>query len=836
LFAAALANFNQWPAVAAAAEIITVEDIVVTAERRATPLRQLPLSLSAIDATALERAGLRSTRDLAGRIPNVSAQPGISNGTAAILTVRGIATSADETFGFDNPVGLYIDGIPLPRAATAAIAFDDIDHIEVLRGPQGTLFGRNTIAGAISLVPRQPAMSFGIEARGEIGNYGLRTVRGRIDSGLVGDGLRLAVSGRREVRDGFIDNRLEPDPRRDPGGGDVWGIRLAARADVTSDWTIDATADWTRLTGVPAASQIVAAGDGTPRPPVTVNGVSFAPVQPAPVSLWLANSQAAAGCDLVVTPERRSKLCLQDTGLVTDVLWGGLLRIEGRIGAVRLRSTTGYRSWSNAADRVDLDGLSAITGPAFSSASLLNGLPAPTLAMVPGITADRAALIAASAVPMVTGRLFSASNQRHSDQWSQEIDLRSDDDAAVQWVAGVIVIREAGSDRNGQDAGVVIDVVDNVLKPQFGALGETLAAGLPAGTRYRLFTQPNTILAYDVVNISAAAYAQAVTRFGSDRRFGVTGGLRLTYDQRRMARIQNGPAAFSPAEVAANRVSVSFTEPTGHLTLDWRGADDLLLWLRMARGYQSGGFNARQPTRLAAPGVTAVPLKPFAPESLWTTEIGARWSAGPASVSGAIFASRHNGKLVNVAIPDAPTFGTIIVNAGRIDYVGAEGEASVRMSRFLKADASVGYTHISVARFPALTITGTDGDIAPVVRIPNAPALTATAALTGTIPVTGSDGLSARLGWTHVGAQYFLSNPLTQPFAAVLRAPASNRFEADVRLNAVNLGRTRLTIAAWAQGWGKLQPVRGVDFGRLGFATLIYAEPARFGLSLALAI
>jgi iron complex outermembrane receptor protein len=803
-------------------------EILVTAERRPVPLSRLPLSISALGAEALDRAAVRSARDLAGRLPNLGVQPGISNGTGAIFTLRGIATSADETFGFDNPVGLYLDGVPLARSTAAVIDLIDIDRVEVVRGPQGTLFGRNTIGGAISLVPRSPPRDAGWAMRAEAGSRRFHLLRGRLDSGAIGP-VRLSLTGQYSGRNGYVTNRLATQGADNPGGGHVGGVRLAASIDMPSGWQIDLSADWLESRAVPPASQFAIAGDGQSRPPLLADGDLFQPVQPAPVGRWLATVDAVPGCSLSPVTVRQSELCLQDATQVRDTLWGGLARLKGDVGTARLTVTVALRGWSNRAEAADIDGLPFVSGPLLSASSLLNGIPAVTLQLIPGIDAATAEALAASPVPRGPARLFGSANVRRVQQWTGELELASPDDAPVVWTTGLFALHEVGSDRNEQQFGSVIDVVETILVPRFGELAPTLAADLPIGTRDRFQPLPDRLLAYRIANWSLAAYAQLSVQLGYG--LGLTAGLRLTHDRRTMARSQNGIVPFDAVERAANDVSVSFTEPTGNLTLDWTDEAGLRTWLRLARGYQSGGFNARQATRPAAAGQSELPLLPFAPETLWSAELGARFVRRGLSLSMALFSNWNRDKLINIVIPDAPTLGTVTVNAGRARFAGLELEAAIPLGAGLRLDAGFGHTWARIDRFPFATTDGRQGNAAPLVQLPNLPATTASIALDGQWQI-GRQSLALRAGWVHVGPQRFFGSLLSAPFADRLRATASNRFDIDLRVSDLDLGAGRATVALWAQGLGKPAAVRAVDLGQLGFGTLLYAEPARIGLTL----
>ncbi len=148
--------FAQAERTPAASEGTGLEDIVVTARRREEALQDTPVSVSALSSTALERSNVQALDDVTRLMPNVAIQPqtGFLAGNTAFI--RGIG-SQEPLLSVDSPVGIYIDGIYIGRNNAANIELVDLERIEVLRGPQGTLFGRNTTGGAISMVTKKPA-------------------------------------------------------------------------------------------------------------------------------------------------------------------------------------------------------------------------------------------------------------------------------------------------------------------------------------------------------------------------------------------------------------------------------------------------------------------------------------------------------------------------------------------------------------------------------------------------------------------------------------------------------------------------------------------------------
>lgn len=136
-------------------------DIVVTAQRREQRLIDVPIAVTALSSDALERAGVQTVNDAQAVIPNIQINQTVGNGFSPVISMRGLAPSADTSLARDQPVGLYLDGVPISKSTGAAFDTVDLQRVEVLRGPQGTLYGKNTIGGAINLITQKPTGEFG---------------------------------------------------------------------------------------------------------------------------------------------------------------------------------------------------------------------------------------------------------------------------------------------------------------------------------------------------------------------------------------------------------------------------------------------------------------------------------------------------------------------------------------------------------------------------------------------------------------------------------------------------------------------------------------------------
>jgi len=195
---------------AADTNIIDPQDIIVTATRREQRLQDIPLAVSAISGEALRTRGIESATDLGtGKIPGLAVNSMFGSEVSVALNIRGYGTSDVSQGTQDQAVAFYIDGINLPRAQGMAMELITPERIEVLRGPQGQLFGRNAEAGAIQVVSRRPSGVLGGDFSGGYGNFNGRFVKGRLELPEFA-GFRVQLSGIYRAHDGYIRNVANP--------------------------------------------------------------------------------------------------------------------------------------------------------------------------------------------------------------------------------------------------------------------------------------------------------------------------------------------------------------------------------------------------------------------------------------------------------------------------------------------------------------------------------------------------------------------------------------------------------------------------------------------------
>jgi iron complex outermembrane receptor protein len=189
-----------------------VEQVIVTAERRATDLQKTAIAISAFGQQVLADRKIDNIRDLSGQIPNLSISRVTISHTTQTYALRGVG----EADPIQEPVlAVYVDDVYIPRQIGSMVEFNDLERIEVLRGPQGTLYGRNSSAGALRIITRDPGQTLRAKAEVGLGNYGAVDVRALIEGPLVADKLSGSLSYIHHKRDGTaFDPTLNHDVNR----------------------------------------------------------------------------------------------------------------------------------------------------------------------------------------------------------------------------------------------------------------------------------------------------------------------------------------------------------------------------------------------------------------------------------------------------------------------------------------------------------------------------------------------------------------------------------------------------------------------------------------------
>ena len=205
-----------------------ITDIVVTAQRRAERQQDVPIAISAFSSDQLRLQGVSNALELGQFVPNLIAQNNTGLGSANAYYLRGLGNT--ETIPtFDPPVGTYVDDVFLSRQNANNLNLFDVERVEVLRGPQGTLFGRNTTGGAIDVILREPGKTFGGYAEVGYGRFNKKLARGSVDVPLAPT-FSVKLSGYFQQDDGYVKNTTTGERLND---GDGYGARLGIHGDLS---------------------------------------------------------------------------------------------------------------------------------------------------------------------------------------------------------------------------------------------------------------------------------------------------------------------------------------------------------------------------------------------------------------------------------------------------------------------------------------------------------------------------------------------------------------------------------------------------------------------------
>jgi len=216
-------------------------DITVTARRRTESLQDVPIAVTAYSGDALERQGASDLTDLNDTTPNVTIETSRGTNTTLTAFIRGVGQQ-DPVAGFEAGVGLYLDDVFLNRPQAAVLDIYDVERIEVLRGPQGTLYGRNTIGGAIKYVTRRLDDETRLRVRGNLGTYKQADLIVSAST-PVADGIRIGASGARLSRGGFGDNL---NNGLDNYNRDIWAARGTIEIEPTPSFFVRISGDYSK--------------------------------------------------------------------------------------------------------------------------------------------------------------------------------------------------------------------------------------------------------------------------------------------------------------------------------------------------------------------------------------------------------------------------------------------------------------------------------------------------------------------------------------------------------------------------------------------------------------
>ncbi|KAA1194112.1 TonB-dependent receptor [Pseudohalioglobus sediminis] len=520
--------------VAASAQPAMLEEVIVVAQRVQQSAQDTPISLAALGRDQLDILGIDNIADIQANVPNFVVDSFPASNQTLRLFIRGIGIT-DVQVTQDPGVGVYLDGVYLARSSGLASEIADLERIEVLRGPQGTLYGRNTTGGALNLVTARPdTQAPGFTQWLGAGNRDQFHARSTLNLPLSStQALKLAALYRQQ--EGYIDN---PGPGGDFGDSRAEGYRLDWRWDASDTFTLDYSWDKSRVETHNYSPQAVLPGieSGTPADAAIRSSRRFVPYSRA----------------------RMDRLRTSTPLLPTDTdISGHALTLDWDGQPLRIKSITAWRELEDASYIDFASGASAEYRVDFNAITLGASSPSP-------------------------GAFDDVRTRLEQEQFSQELQLFSSLADSVQVVAGLYYFRETARENwfplhhifsfpliETDDLGLAVNIraedsrIRNEAMAAYGQLTWSPAAdwALTVGWRYsrdnrevqRVFTQDNYI---DFGNLVLGPLESTDFRADADKDFDDN----------------------------------SFVLIAEH---NWR--DDTLLYAKLGEAYKSGGFNTRDP-------------------------------------------------------------------------------------------------------------------------------------------------------------------------------------------------------------------------------------------------
>jgi iron complex outermembrane receptor protein len=649
-----------------------LEEVIVSARHRDELLQDVPISIAVLSSSSLADRQVDSTERLSQVAPNVQfspVAPSSGNSSSSAIFIRGVGQT-DFIASTDPGVGFYVDGVYFARASGTAVAVLDVDRIEVLRGPQGTLFGRNTVGGAIQIITNRPTLD-------ELGGR-VSATTGRFDrmegtavlNMPMSDTLGVRIAAQRRVREGYVTNVLNG---RDLGDIDgmaarvslLWKPSTSFDALWVSDYTSeDSNGSPTVFGGINTAAPFVrqaAANAGCP-------GFSFPPTPATPV------------------PENNDPRCPNNQFL--------------GLGPYKVAAQAPTRS------KLEM----------YGSALTLTWLPTED-STVRSISAYRRtkpfSLRDADNTPML---ILETINEDDLEQYTQEFQLLGTlFDDRLHWQVGAYYFRET-------DSQFYPVYLPSRISPTTGE--ELQNGGMNSASdikneSFAVFTQ-ETLDITEALNVTVGVRYTEDSKQATPHMYAspsVGGFVNVGYNAPNPAPLTGtvclGPQRTTPGVVCTGATDTMFAQVlnkrddskiTPMASIQYRWARDFMTYLSFSQGFKSGGFNTRIIQPVIGPNAPTGRefLPAFDPEEVTSCELGAKIGVGSlGQISAAAFQSKYDDIHIVVREGVAP----VVRNAGKATIQGFELEGSIALSGFA-ATFGVGYTDFQYDGFTDALLRG----------------------------------------------------------------------------------------------------------------------------------
>ena len=639
-----------------------IEEIVVFARKRAELLENTPISVTALSEETLRVTNTTRLDQIQNLVPNLSMFRGISGETLSV-NVRGVGNF--PTIYFDQGVGLYVDGVYLSRNQGSVLDIVDVQQVEVLRGPQGTLFGKNTLGGAINITTIKPKDELEAFALIRAGSYGQIDTRATLNIPIIKEMLALRATFATFRNDGYVYNETRDEYLSNRNSMNFLG---SIRFTPIDSLTVDITGNWSKTQSQPNG------GKCTYIPPENITDGFRAIIDS--IGAVVENAGGTFPDDYRDACNNSSPFRVQNDAYQLAIsenvgAWGNLRWDIGDLAFIEDFAMTIRSSWREQYPGNRLDG----DGGRFPVAVVDNLGGGPFVDILDGAMAGEAVNLGGD---IGEQRQIQQELQFNGSAW----------DGRVNFVAGGFMFWEKASTNTGLTAF------------PGGALGSP-----PVGLSPSL-----GITSTD--NWDWAVYAQGTADFTD--WLSITAGLRYTEEKKGLDRILLQPFAQTPVnfpEPVSFSGSKIFTDwtPMASLALkppdEWLEAirlDHLMGYFTYAKGFRGGGWNG------GARSSDQRTIEPFQPETMNSFEIGAKTIAFERRLTFnvAVFLEKRQDQQipqiisaqVSSAIPDLPD--VIVSNAATSTAKGFEIEAQGQVIDGLLFDASAGYLDAYFNDFP----------------------------------------------------------------------------------------------------------------------------------------
>jgi iron complex outermembrane receptor protein len=802
------------PAAAQEERASGLEEVIVTAQRREESLQDTPIAITAFTEGKLADLGVFDVNQVANFAPNVTIQKQPSSNSNMGINIRGVGMGETSLLA-DPKVGVYIDGVYMSKTVGGVFDIVDLERIEVLRGPQGTLFGKNTTGGAVNVTTKKPSGVFDVKAQGSVGNDGYTRYGGSVDIPEFAN-ISTKLSYMRMQTDGWASNNYTGTPQQPAtnveqnlASEDNASYRIALRWTPREDVTIDYAYDNTDNNGVPAPFQIVKVKD------TLYNGFTTSPFPFQYFGGSLYQQMAATVGD----PKNRRDNYTLDA--VTDE-WlevnGHTLVTEWQVmDDLTLKYIFGKRGTDSGYQSTDLD------GGAYTARDLFYGVFQGNTGQIPtpGFNAsiDEGSIDMDSHELQIIGTAFDDKLNYTGGVFYYEENVKQDNPQT--FALPIMFVATKGAFTPGLGplyAGTGFSCPAPAPFP--GALCGTQRLPIPGATDPYIPGMVDFYYGQDTE--SYAAYGQGT--YAVTEQLDVTLGIRYTEDEKDAFLYNQNIAGYtksSPITADDKWNNTSYMANANyHIT------DDVSVYLTYSTGYNGGGFNAR------ASNVSSF-ATPFDKEEVETWELGLKSELWDNRVrfNAALFTNDYSD--IQIAQFEAGTGGASsrIVNAGKGTYQGFEFDLAVVPVEGLTIDLTYGYLDAEfdeyMARNPATNLLE---DISDVTTVAQAPENSAALGVQYDFEPFSFGALSARVDVSY--KDEFVFHPYQNQYDST-----DDRTLVDARLslNDIAIGKDRgsLRISAWGKNLTDEEYRNwGIDFGSLGFAGDVYGDPLSYGLDL----